>query len=298
MPRVTVIRNPASGRGRRAAWDAVAHHFADAEVMLTEGPGHAMRLAQDAATRSEIVVAAGGDGTVAEVAEGLIGTPAALAVLPLGTGNDFARTLGYGPDVQAALRALEGEAVEVDAYRWSCGVRSGCGINVAGCGFDAVVAQRINHGYRWLRGTTAYVASVLETLVRYQANPIWIEVDGKGLETTAMLVAVANAQSYGGGMRVAPAASITDGLLDVTIVEGVGKLEFLRTFPKVFKGTHVDHPKVKTLRGRIVKVHATPELPVLADGELVGGTPATFEVIPQALRVMHERGTVVPAAPR
>jgi diacylglycerol kinase (ATP) len=291
---ILVIRNPASGRGRSARrWAEVAERFrsAGAAFRETEGPGHATHLAKEAAAGGGLVVAAGGDGTVAEVVEGLVGTSADLAVLPLGTGNDLARTLGFGTDIQAATTAaLAGEPWTVDVYRWECGVRAGHGINVAGCGFDAVVAQRINHGYRWLRGTQAYVAAVLESLVRYQPARVRLAVDGVEVDTTAMLVAVANAQSYGGGMRVAPAARLDDGLLDVVIVEGLSKVAFLRAFPQVFRGAHVDHPRVRVLRGRVVEVDADPGLPILADGELVGGSPARFEVVPRALRVMRPAG--------
>ncbi|MGV3615230.1 MAG: diacylglycerol/lipid kinase family protein [Fimbriimonas sp.] len=287
---ILVIRNPASGRGRaERRWAEALPRFleANATVVATERPGHATELAR-AAPAGSLVVAAGGDGTVAEVVQGLVGQNVDLAVMPLGTGNDLARSLGFGTDLAAATQAaLEGEAHPIDLYRWTCGGRTGYAANVAGCGFDAVVARRINEGYRWLRGTQAYVAAVVESLARYQPTPIRIAVDHEIVETTAMLVAVANAQSYGGGMKVAPDALLDDGLLDVVIVEGLGRVAFLRAFPQVFRGTHVSHPKVRVLRGERVTVEAEPPLPVLADGELVGVTPASFEVVPGALRVMR-----------
>jgi diacylglycerol kinase (ATP) len=235
-----------------------------------------------------LVVAVGGDGTVSEVAEALIGTENRLAVIPLGTGNDLARTLGFGTDINVATEAaLNGEPWRIDAYRWSCGGKTGHGVNIAGCGFDAVVAERINQGYRWIRGTQAYVAAMLECLVRYQPAPVRIRVDEEEFETTAMLIAVANAQSYGGGMRVAPDAGLDDGLLDVVVVQGLPKLDFLRAFPQVFKGTHTSHPRVRVLRGARVEIEATPALPFLVDGELVGTSPVKIEVVPRALTVMR-----------
>lgn len=292
MSPITVIRNPQSGRGRgESRWAPVEEIFRTfhAEILLTERRGHATELARG---REGLVVAVGGDGTISEVVEGLIGGNATLAVIPMGTGNDLSRTLGFGTDlVAAADAAINGKPQAIDTYRWTCGDKSGHGINVAGCGFDAVVAERINHGYRWLQGTQAYVAAVLECLVRYQPAPVLIQVDDQTLETTAMLIAVANAQSYGGGMRVAPDALLSDGLLDVVVVQGLPKLEFLKAFPQVFKGTHVSHPKVKTFRGRKVTIEATSTLPFLVDGELVGTSPVEIEIVPDALRVMVKRGS-------
>jgi diacylglycerol kinase (ATP) len=290
MPPITVIRNPMSGRGRSGTkWATVEGQFkaAGATIFLTERSGHATELARRA---EGLIVAVGGDGTVSEVAEALIGTDQPMAVIPLGTGNDLARSLGFGTDIEkAAEAALNGEPWRIDAYRWTCGGQQGHGVNIAGCGFDAVVAARINEGYRWIRGTQAYIAAMLESLVRYQPAPVQICVDGESLETTAMLIAVANAQSYGGGMRVAPNAGLDDGLLDVVVVQGLPKLQFLKAFPQVFKGTHVDHPRVRVLRGRYVEIQATPSLPFLVDGELIGASPVKIEVVPKALTVMRPR---------
>lgn len=266
---------------------AVEGRFKGAKILVTQRSGHATELARQA---DGLVVAVGGDGTVSEVAEALIGTDQPMAVIPLGTGNDLARTLGFGTDVEkAAEAALNGEPWRIDAYRWTCGLRTGHGVNIAGCGFDAVVAERINQGYRWIRGTQAYVAAMLESLVRYQPAPVRICVDGETLDTTAMLIAIANAQSYGGGMRVAPDAGLDDGLLDVVVVQGLPKIQFLKAFPQVFKGTHVSHPRVRVMRGKCVEIQATPPLPFLVDGELVGTSPVKVEVVPQALTVMRTR---------
>jgi diacylglycerol kinase (ATP) len=113
-----------------------------------------------------------------------------------------------------------------------------------------------------------------------------IEVDGETLELDAMLCSIANSQSYGGGMRIAPDARIDDGLLDICILGDAGKIEFLRAFPRVFKGTHVTHPKVTMLKGKRIRVKSSPDLPVLIDGDVLGRTPAEFEVIPGAIEVM------------
>jgi diacylglycerol kinase (ATP) len=232
---------------------------------------------------AHVVVAAGGDGTVGEVANGLIGTPAALGVLPMGTGNDFARTLGVGNDISRAARAIVfGTQKRVDIGR----IGEGHFVNVAGCGFDAEVSKRVNRGFRRLRGTTAYIAAVFETLGTFRPAEITLEIDGVIFEEVAMLCAVANAKSYGGGMLVAPDATLDDGLFDVVVVGNVSPVEFVRAFPRVFKGTHVSHPKVTVRKGKRVAIRSRNELPVLADGEDMGVLPVEFAIAPQQIEVM------------
>lgn len=256
-------------------------------VLETTASGHAHELARALANAGGIVAAAGGDGTIGEVAAGLHHSPSALAVLPIGTGNDFARALGFGTSLSRAVDAIvNGQPQAVDLIRWKSGAQSGLGVNVAGCGFDAVVARRINEGYRYLRGTTAYLAAVLASLRTYQPSQLRLQVDSTIIDTSVMLCAVANATSYGGGMLVAPNAKMDDGLLDVVIVEGLSSAAFLAAFPRVFKGTHVSHPRVRVLQGRSVSVTAEPRLPVLVDGELIGDTPVLFKVVPGAVKVM------------
>lgn len=290
MNRGTIIVNPAAGRGRGIVQ---LRQFVSGGPLEswdwheTKGPGDAFRIARSLANDDQIVAAAGGDGTVSEVAAALSGRVATLALLPVGTGNDLARTLGIGASLPRALTAIESQAPRrVDMMRWTNRAGDGLGVNVAGSGFDAVVARRINEGYRYLRGTTAYVAAVLGSLRTFQPARLHLEIDGIAHETTAMLCAIANAKSYGGGMRVAPNAELDDGLLDVVVVEGLSRTAFLRAFPRVFAGTHVSHPKVRVFRGRNVFLRTESPLPVLNDGELIGETPVRFEVLPGVLKVL------------
>ncbi|MFN8218631.1 MAG: diacylglycerol kinase family protein [Fimbriimonadales bacterium] len=301
--KIVVVANPASSRGAGAAkrqrWmDALDRSLGKDGYTIVEtsasgvavrtgllAAGSAGALARQAALEgADVVVAAGGDGTVGEVANGLAGTSACFGVLPTGTGNDFARTLGIGTDLDNAARVLaEGELLHIDLGKVSEG---GFFVNVAGCGFDAVVAARINHGFRRVRGTLAYVLATLQTLATFRPAAIRLTADGKSYDEKVMLCAVANAQMYGGGMRIAPEASLTDGLLDLVLVGDVSKLEFIRAFPRVFKGTHLAHPKVKVLRAARVSISSDRPLPVLADGEEIGVTPVGFEIVPAALKVM------------
>ena len=230
-----------------------------------------------------MVVAAGGDGTICEVVNGLVNSGTVLGILPLGTGNDFARAVGLSGDLDLAARTLAcGDPRPVDLGR----IGDRHFINIAGCGFDAVVAKRVNRGFRWLRGTGAYVAAVLQSLATFRPAEMRITVDGEPMNVRAMLCCVANTQTYGGGMRVAPFARFDDGLLDVCILREAGILEFLRAFPTVFAGAHVNHPKFWTQQARRVTIESDRPLPILVDGDVTHETPAAFEVAPAAVRVM------------
>jgi diacylglycerol kinase (ATP) len=293
---IVIVLNPASGRGRGARERAVLESLLtevsrrhpdppDWRIVETTGAGSGAQLAAAAARQgAQIVAAAGGDGTLGEVANGLIGTGAALAALPMGTGNDFARHIGLGTDLRRAAQTLfYGVVRRVDLGREHGGRRF---INIAGGGFDAVVADRVNRGYRLLGGTAAYLAAVFETLMRFRPVPMQITIDGEVRELRAMLCAVANSRSYGGGMKIAPDARIDDGWFDICLIGAAGKLEFVRAFPRVFTGTHITHPKVTMLRGRQVRLETDPPLPVLLDGEVCGLTPVEFTVEPGALPVL------------
>jgi diacylglycerol kinase (ATP) len=286
---IVVVLNPVSGRGRGlrmrgriVAWADRAPGGARVRVLETTAGATASSLAAAAvADGCDLVVAAGGDGTLNGVINGLGTSDIAVGLIPLGTGNDFARTVGVPREPARAMDTLlSGTLRRLDA-----GCRDGRRfINVAGCGFDAVVAARVNAGGRRLRGVWAYLVAVADVLRTFRPALYRVRVDGETLETEAMLCAVANGASYGGGMRVAPDARPDDGRLDVCLVRSCGKLEFLRAFPRVFRGTHLSHPKVWIGRGEEVSVICTPEQPVLMDGELVAPTPARFSALPGAVR--------------
>ena len=293
--RITIIVNPAAGRGSARQWIGElevrlslaiqsTHRIISWQIIETSGPGDATELAREAVRGgANIVAAAGGDGTIGEIVNGLVGTDVALGVIPMGTGNDFARSLGIGTDVDKAIyNLLEGIPIAIDVGK----TQGRFFVNVSGCGLDAVVAQRVNTGFRWLRGSSAYLAALLQSLLPYRAATIRLTLDNEIIETKALLCSVANARYYGGGMRIAPDAMLTDGLFDICLIEEVGKIEFLRTFRKVFKGRHITHPAVRMLRSKYVKVESDRPLPVLVDGEIVGTTPAEFEMLAGGLNII------------
>lgn len=289
MGKTVLIRNPKSGRGKWAtSWAEIARSLGEIEVQETQAPGHATELARLAVEQgATLIIAAGGDGTVTQVANGLIGSDAAMAVLPMGTGNDLARTLGIGKSMDRAIAAIQAaDSIQMDVGRWRTDLEEGHFLNIAGMGFDAAVADRINQGFRSLKGTTAYLAAVVSTLGKYRAKEVRLTLDGAVVEESIMLAAIANARSYGGGMIVAPMASVTDGMLDIVLVKEMGKLAFLKAFPSVFKGGHMGHPAVEHYRARSIRLEPRGESPFLIDGELTPCKWAEIEVLPKALKVV------------
>lgn len=287
--RPLIIVNPVSGRGRAAKLlPAVRARLAslrvDAEIRVSTSPGDPPAWATEAASAGRAVVAMGGDGLVNAVLNATA-HKVPMGVLPSGTGNDFARTVGLPLDPVRACEVLAGAEIRTfDCGRLDVGGRThrfGC---IASVGFDSEVNQRAN-GINWASGTPVYVLAVLQTLVGWESPSFEIDVDGRRSEVRGWFVSVGNGISYGGGMRICPAADAHDGLLDVTVLGDAGKLEFLRTFPRVFKGTHVDHPKVTTFRGSRVTVAADRPLRCFTDGEDTCDAPVTIEAEPGALSV-------------
>ncbi|RYX80198.1 diacylglycerol kinase family lipid kinase [bacterium] len=289
-----VILNPAAGRGARS-WPHYETEILKrgGQIRTTQRAGEAHALTLEAIEQgAEVIVAAGGDGTLGEVAGAVLasGKQVQLGVLPIGTGNDFARTLGIWGDPQKAVNAIfDGDTREIDMGRVEVDGKTSTFINVAGCGFDSLVARRINQWgqrktMRHVRGLSAYLLAVACELSDFHTFQLKIELDGERLETSAVLCAVANAQSYGGGMKVCPDAELGDGFFDVCLIENVSRLEFLRAFPGVFAGKHTNHPKVTMRRCRSIRIESQEKVPVLADGEIIGTAPFVCQVIPKAIK--------------
>jgi diacylglycerol kinase (ATP) len=293
--KVVVVANPVSGRGKgRKLIPQVAALLTSLglEHVIQESKDSldGIRLAREASDQgAEVVAALGGDGQVGVVANGILeaGRASALAVIPAGTGNDFARALGLDrKDPLGAVRLLaSAETKPIDAVQLTTPQRTCFFVNIGSAGFDSEVNAYAN-SLHWLKGTASYVVGVLVMLRRFTAGQFRVRVDDEEQRVAGMLVVVGNAVSYGGGMKVTPTALLDDGLLDICVLGEVSKFEFLKTFPKVFTGTHVSHPAVQMLRGRHVEVSAEREMQVFADGDHVGTLPATFDLLPGAIRAV------------
>jgi diacylglycerol kinase (ATP) len=290
---VVVVANPTAGRGRGARLipkvDALLRSLGISHTLrICEGPDDPEKLARLAASDgAEIVAALGGDGQVGACVNGVFGTDSAIAVIPAGTGNDFARHIGLDrKDPLAAVRLLSSPTFKaIDVVRVMTPERERYYVNIGGAGFDSEVNEHANK-VRRLRGTPKYVYSTFVTLARFSPGRFVVRVDGKEHQFKGMMLAVGNGTSYGGGMRVTPDARSDDGLLDVCVIQELPKWQFIRTFPKVFSGKHVEHRAVTMLRGKEVEISAERPFQVYADGEPVGRLPAAFSVVPSGLRVV------------
>jgi diacylglycerol kinase (ATP) len=291
-PDVVVVANPAAGHGRagkligkvttRLRRLGVSH-----EIRVSESGPDVERIARDAAEDgTRIVAALGGDGTASLAANGLLGTGVALAALPAGTGDDFAKGIGAGKLDTAIALLADPKTADLDVIEITTGAARRSFINIAGAGFDSEVNETANGMTIKLGATGTYVAALLKTLSRFAPAAFVITVGDERIETDAMLVEVGSGRWTGGGMRVLPDAVMNDGLLDLCIVHALSKTAFLRAFPRVFTGSHTTHPKVTMRTGARVEVEANRRVLVYADGELVGPLPAIFEVRPGTLPVV------------
>lgn len=307
---VLVVCNPVSGLGRglktlgivRRAFDAAGVSYA---AETTAGRGDAARLAHSACSAGcSAVVVIGGDGTLFEVVNGVMGfatnqapasvsSPVVVGLVQAGRGSDFGRSIGIPSDVEAACaRLLAGRTQVADlghvTYTTFSGKREAkYFINAAGMGFDAEVAVRANAAPRVLGGTIPYLSSLLTTLITYRNKRLSVSVDkGEVRRFRANSIIVANGQYFGGGMKIAPDAELSDGLFDLVTLGNLGKIDLVRNVPRVYEGSHVTHPKVSIQRARQVEINSPDRLLLQADGEVLGIAPARFTVIPDAIRLI------------
>lgn len=238
-----------------------------------------------AAASADIVIAVGGDGTVHEVANGLIksGSQAVLGVVPFGTGSDFARALGLPRDPVAAARAL----ITARPRRIDVGEVNGrYFLTISGVGFDGEVAQQVNAWPKVFGGTLMYVLGILKNLVTYSPVDVEIVLDGAPQRERLFLIAVGNTAWNAGGMWLVPSARPDDGVFDVVIAGPLTKFETLVVLPKVFSGRHLGHPKIRQAQARTIQITGSRPLAIQADGESIGHLPATYTVRPAALSVL------------
>lgn len=302
-----VIVNPKAGGGiNERKWarlvGAVSEGLGEIEVQFTSARGHATELARDAAMADrDLIVAFGGDGTISEVAAGLLiageqghsGTE--LGIIPRGTGGDFRRTLALPSDVVAAARhigAAKAQVIDVGRVTFTSAQGESVTryyVNVASFGFSSAVAARANESNKAFGAKAAFVGSTLRTLADYQNNEVIMEVDGaEPIRRTIMLAAVGNGRFFGGGMKICPGATLNSGELSFVTVGDMGKLTVVANLHRLFAGTHLSLEDVRATslrRLRAWPANPSQKIPVELDGETPGFLPATFEVMPSALRV-------------
>ena len=291
---VVVAINPNAAFGKNA-------RVGDAVVAQVVAAGHAVTVCRErdyaslrkatalAIKKADALLVVGGDGMVSLGINLVAKTTLPLGVIPAGTGNDFARAthLPLGdPDaaVQHFLAALEREPTVIDLARASKDGEHRFFVCILSAGFDAIVNERANTMTR-PRGKSRYTFAILRELLQLAPRTYTLTVDGVTTEQPAILISVANGESMGGGMRVAPEASITDGTLDVFVLAPVTRRRFLWLYPRVFSGRHVGEPEVSLQQGKRVRVDA-PGIMAYADGERLWSLPIDVEVVPAACRVL------------
>ena len=312
MPLPLVIVNPESAGGStRAAWPRIASdlrsHFGPFTLAFTERPGQGIELAAEAARKAvKLIIACGGDGTISEVANGILqsGASAELGILPSGTGGDFRRTLDIPTRTRDAAQILrKGQTRMIDVgrvtYINSAGIEdTRYFLGVASFGMSAAVIERVKgsgpewlpaKAPRWLSGRISFGASMLQTAMQSPATRVMVQLDGSQEQhLTVANFCVANARYFGGGMKIAPEAKLTDGYFDVVAIGDLGARRILTNAPRVYLGSHLSMDEVHhSLAKRVVARPAAKdeEITVEIDGELPGRLPATFQILPGALRV-------------
>jgi diacylglycerol kinase (ATP) len=297
---LVVIANPRAGQGK------VGRRLADIErtlaeeglayrIVRTTGPGHATEAARSALAGGErYLVAVGGDGTVNEVLNGMlendvpVAADAVLGVVAAGSGCDFVRSLSLPGGAVGASRRLAGDAVrKLDVGKITFTSRSGeetrYFANIAEAGLGAAVVDRTGRLPGFL-GAAKYFCGFWLTLPRFRPAVVRVRADDREFEWRAHNVVVANCEYFGGGMHISPKSRLDDGLLDALVMVGP-KSDAFTMLPKVYKSTHLPHPGIAELAVRSLRLEADPALRIEADGEMLGTTPATFEIVPGAIRV-------------
>ena len=296
---LVLIANPNAGRGQvdkalPRIERVLASNNLSYRIVRTTHPGHATEAARQALRDGErYLVAVGGDGTVHEVVNGMVsgGGPlvadAVLGVVAAGSGSDFARSFGLPGDAEQAARHLAGDQVQtIDVGTVTCADgETRCFVNIAQVGLGAaVVARAAGLKAGRLLGGARYAAAFWLALPRFRPATVKLNADSHSHAWRAFNVVVANCRFYGGGMQISPNSDPGDGLLDILVMTGP-KSDSFTIVPKVYKGAHLPHRNIAELRAGRLSVEADPGFPVEADGELLGTTPASFGIIPGALRL-------------
>ena len=285
-----LLANPTSGSGRgKQVFDLVIKALQNRSLDFQDISGSSyesarVNLRSALITRTpSAVITIGGDGMVHLVIQELAKSEIPLILIPAGTGNDFARSLelNVNDPIEAFEYALGNPTTAIDLGL----VNGRYFAEILSTGFDSRVNERANR--MRMKSKKKYDLAMILELPVFRPLEYEITIDDRLFNTEAMLIAVANGISYGGGMKICPNADLTDGLFDLLILEPVSKFEFLRVFPRVFKGTHITHPKVKILKGRNIKI--TANAVAYADGERIGDLPISAEVVPGALRTWSRR---------
>jgi diacylglycerol kinase (ATP) len=287
--KLKLIYNPAAGRGRARRHAAEAERIlrdrgADLDVHASASPADLTRIAAEGSRGGyDRVVICGGDGTLHYAVRQFDLDRGTLALIPLGSGDDFARVVGIPRSLGDACNVVLTGAVRQVDVALANGIRY---LGVAGLGFDSEVARYANENVKFLRGSLVYLYAILRVLPRFTPRPVRIHMENGTRAAEIMFAVVGNTRQYGGGIRIVPAAQIDDGVLDYCIVHRTSRVQLLKTLPRAYNGTHVAKPFVEIGRGREFHVDSAHPMDVYADGERVTQTPVSFGLERERLRIV------------
>jgi YegS/Rv2252/BmrU family lipid kinase len=299
------IVNPNAGNGKGLRdWHRIAEFMRQVNlsftVKFTDYKGHAVLLTKEAVIDGcRNIITIGGDGTLNEVVNGIFTTDGSrstdftLALIPVGTGNDWGRMFGIPLDYEKAVRIIKNDKqmlhdIGILTYFEGAEKKKRYFINIAGLGFESVVVKRTNYQKdRGRSGKAIYFYNLLMSLLSYKNIRAEIIVDGEKKSADVFSINVGNGKYCGGGMRQTPDALPDDGLLDVTVINGIGKIEIIRSLKMLYDGTILTHPKIDGYKCRNLKVSSDAILLAEADGESLGHTPAEFSIIPSGINIIY-----------
>ncbi len=288
MRRALIIVNPVAGKGTSLAVrdrlaEALDGHGIQHETVISGHAGEVEKIAGGIDTRRfNEVISLGGDGTLGEIVNGIVGKPLKLGIVPTGTGNDFIRCLDKDYSIEKAIeKIVAGRVIMANLGR----VNQGIFLNMAGFGIDSYILQNMSKIKKFLKGSAGYTLSTFYTLLQYRSRAVTITVDGRTFDRKVMLVAIGNGQYFGGAMKVSPESKVDDGVFEMVIVNEMNKLKFIVTFWKVFKGTHLGVKEVESFRGTRFKVSSEDSIPLDIDGNLRGVTPLEIQVAEERIAI-------------
>jgi len=303
--KVIFVVNPLSGEGRTSKqWQKVERLLRKKnycfDVQFTERSMHACQITRDALQKGyNHIIAVGGDGTINEVVNGFfqnadaINHAAALSVLPMGTGSDFARVLSvpggaaYAEKLLIDYREQPCDVIKAEFTAWDGSPLTRYFINVADVGVGCETCIRVNKNSKVMGGFLTFLIYFLGVIFSFKSPELRIEVDGELFFTgKSSLVAINNGKYFGGGVMIAPHAQIDDGRMDVTLLKDANTLDFLLALPSTYKGNHLTHPKISLTQGRQVKISSPAKVGLEMDGETPGTGDVVFEVLPAAIKLL------------
>jgi diacylglycerol kinase (ATP) len=303
MPKLyaKVIVNPAAGaNSTHRKWPGIQSLLKQAglsfDYQFTESKGHGIELAKAAASDGyRYLVAVGGDGTIHEVANGILQTEnsrdTSLGIICTGTGSDLSRSIGVSHDFTQICSSLTNPrhiVIDIGSvkFRQNGKPLQRYFVNYAGIGIDAEVVRATERFPKFFGGTIPYLTGLVFSFIGYRNKPVNLRIDDRAAEKAKVLsVVVANGSYYGGGMHIAPGAKPDDSLFDMIIIGDIGKFDLIKTMPRVYKGTHLTHPGVRVERGISISIESSRKFLLHADGELLGEGPVSFSLIPKGLRL-------------